>query len=170
MNDWFLSRMGKLIQPKLIPQRARFWPGKTSTSQVTEHIEKCFEEQPITGVAFVYLSSAFDNLNHQKLLTKIYNVTKHYKLKQVISLLLRNRRFLMVRKAEKRSKKWPSARKRFFFNSKFFFKPTTSLSYKTKRFNYVDDLDLAMQSKDFDLVEAKLWRKSFAAQPNKNPS
>lgn len=158
-----LNRMGKTIEPKLIPQQAGFRPGKTCTGQVlalTEHIEKGFEGKLITGVAFVDLTAAFDTVNHKKLLIKMYNLTKDYKLTQVISSLLQNRRFYVVLNGKK--SRWRDQRNGLPQGSVL--SPTLFNIYTndqpigedSKSFVYADDLGLAVQGEDFKLVEAKL--------------
>ena len=56
-----LNRIAEHVDAKLIPEQARFRPGKSCTSQLlnlTEHIEDGYEKRLITGAVFVDLSDA----------------------------------------------------------------------------------------------------------------
>ena len=47
----------------------------------------------ITGAAFVYLSAAYDTVNHRILIQKLYNITQDTHLYRVPQNMLSNRRF-----------------------------------------------------------------------------
>ena len=84
---WRQARVVALLSPViehvLIPEKAGFRPGKSCTAQVlnlTQHIEDGFETGKITGIFLVDLSAAYDTVNHRKLLEKVYNMTRDYRL------------------------------------------------------------------------------------------
>ena len=71
-----------------------FW--KSCTSQLlilTQHIDDAYEEGMINGKAFVDLSAAYDTVNHNLLIQKLYNITLDSQLCRVIQNLLSDRRF-----------------------------------------------------------------------------
>ena len=75
---------------------------------LTQHIEDGFETGKITGIVLVDLSAAYDTVNHRRLLEKVYNMTRDYRLMCMIRTLLENRRFF-VEFGGKRSR-WRSQR------------------------------------------------------------
>ena len=62
----------------------------------------------ITGIVLVDLSAAYDTVNHRRLLEKVYNMTRDYRLMCMIRTLLENRGFF-VELGGKRSR-WRSQR------------------------------------------------------------
>ena len=93
-----LNRLSPVIEHVLIPEQAGFRPGKSCTAQVlnlTQHIEDGFETGKITGIVLVDLSAAYDTVNHGRLLEKVYNMTRDYRLMCMIRTLLENRRFFV---------------------------------------------------------------------------
>ena len=93
-----LNRLSPVIEHVLIPEQAGFRPGKYCTAQVlnlTQHIEDGFETGKITGIVLVDLSAAYDTVNHRRLLEKVYNMTRDYRLMCLIRTLLENRRFFV---------------------------------------------------------------------------
>ena len=95
----------------LIPKQAGFRPGKSCTAQVLnliQHVEDGFETGKITGIVLVDLSAAYDTVNHRRLLEKVYNMTRDYRLMCMIRTLLESRRFF-VELGGKRSR-WRSQR------------------------------------------------------------
>lgn len=61
LERMILNRINTFVDEKLIPQQAGFRPGKSCCGQIlnlTQHIEDGFEENMITGVAFLDLSAA----------------------------------------------------------------------------------------------------------------
>ena len=90
-----LNRLGPINEEHLIREQAGFRPGKSFTGQVlnlTQHIEDGFEKNEPTGVVFVDLTAAYDTVNHRRLLSKLYDMTKDFHLTKLIQLL-ENRRF-----------------------------------------------------------------------------
>uniref|UniRef100_H3B9H4 Reverse transcriptase domain-containing protein n=1 Tax=Latimeria chalumnae TaxID=7897 RepID=H3B9H4_LATCH len=60
-----LNCLSPHIEQHLIPEQARFRPGKSCTGQIlniTQHIEDGFERGMITGGVFVDLSAAYDTV------------------------------------------------------------------------------------------------------------
>ena len=93
-----LNRPSPVIEHVIIPEQAGFRPGKSCTAQVlnlTQHIEDGFEIGKITGIVLVDLTAAYDTVNHRRLLEKVYNMTRDYRLMCMIRSLLENRRFFM---------------------------------------------------------------------------
>lgn len=62
---------------------------------LNQRIEDSFERKQITGVAFIDLSVAYDAINHDLLLVKIYKLTQDFKLTQFIESLMSNRRLFV---------------------------------------------------------------------------
>ena len=84
------------IEERLIPEQAGFRRGKSSASQaanLVQHIENGFELNKITGAVFVDLSAAYDTVNHNQLIQKIYKTTKDYCFTEIIRSMLIGRRF-----------------------------------------------------------------------------
>ena len=99
-----LNRVGPAIDSLLIPERAGFRPGKSTTSQVlnlTQLIEDGFEERKVTGVELVDLSAAYDTVNHRCLLHKNLDLTKDIHLTEVIESMLENRHFFVELEARR---------------------------------------------------------------------
>lgn len=70
----------------VIPEQAGFRPGKACTGQVLnicQHIEDGFKNKKITG--------AYDTVNHNKLLQKVYHYTRDWQFVQIVASLLQNR-------------------------------------------------------------------------------
>lgn len=91
-----MNRIKSHIDEKLIPDQAGFRPGKACTGQVLsmcQHIEDGFEDKKITGAVFVDLTAAYDTVNHNKLLQKVYYYTRDWQFVQIVVSLLQNRRF-----------------------------------------------------------------------------
>ena len=88
----------------LYQEQAGFRHGKSCTGQVlnlTQHIEDGFETGKITSIVLVALSASYDTVNHRRLLEKVYNMTKDYRLMCMIRTLLENRRFFVELGGEK---------------------------------------------------------------------
>ena len=106
-----LNRLSPVIEHVLIPEQAGFRPGKSCTAQVLnliQHIEDGFETGKSPAIVLVDLSAAYDTVNHRRLLDKVYNMTRDYRLMCMIRTLLENRRFF-VELGGKRSR-WRSQR------------------------------------------------------------
>ena len=61
-----LNRIAPTIELHQIKEQAGFRPGKSFTSQllnITQHIQDCYQESMITGIAFVDLSNAKYTVN-----------------------------------------------------------------------------------------------------------
>ena len=93
-----LNRLSPVIEHVLMPEQAGFRPGKSCTAQVlnlTQHIEDGFQTGKITGIVLLDLSAAYDAVNHRRLLEKVYNMTRDYRLMCMIRTLLENHRFFV---------------------------------------------------------------------------
>lgn len=91
-----LNRISDFIDNILTPNQAGFRPGKSCYSQIlnlTQHIEDGYERNQVTGVVLIDLSAAYDTINHNRLLYKIYEQTKDHTLTKLIECILKNRRF-----------------------------------------------------------------------------
>jgi len=58
-----LHRVTAMADTKLIPEQDGFRPGRSCTGQIlnlTQQIEDGFESRKVTGVAFLYLTAAYD--------------------------------------------------------------------------------------------------------------
>jgi len=92
-----LNRIAPVIEENLIKNQAGFQPWKSCTSQIlnlTQNIEDGFEtKKKITGAVFIDLTAAYDTVNHNLLLDKVYKITQDYHLTKVIESMNRNRRF-----------------------------------------------------------------------------
>ena len=160
-----LNRLSPVIENVLIPEQAGFRPGKSCTAQVlnlTQHIEDGFETGKITGIVLVDLSAAYDydTVNHRRLLEKVYNMTRDYRLMCMIRTLLENRRFF-VELGGKRSR-WRSQRNGLpqgsvlaplLFN---IYTNDQPIHPDTRSFVYADDLAVTTQSTDFAPIEETL--------------
>lgn len=67
LNQFFTNNVEKIIQSCRI-----------QTLNLTQHIEDSFEQGQITGVASIGLSTAYDTVNHQRLLAKLYAITRGF--------------------------------------------------------------------------------------------
>ena len=158
-----LNRLSPIIEHVLIPEQAGFRPGKSCTAQVlnlTQHIEDGFETGKITGIVLVDLSAAYDTVNHRRLLEKVYNMTRDYRLMCMIRTLLENRRFF-VELGGKRSR-WRSQRNGLPQGSvlaPLLFNVYTNdqpIHLGTRSFVYADDYAVTTQSTDFAPIEETL--------------
>ena len=150
-----LNRLSPIIEHVLIPEQAGFRPGKYFTAQVlnlTQNIEDGFETWKITGIVLLDLSAAYDTVNHRRLLEKVYNMTRDYRLMCMIRTLLENRRFF-VELGGKRSR-WRSQRNGLpqgrviaplLFNV---YTNEQPIHPGTRSFVYADDLVVTTQSTD----------------------
>lgn len=158
-----LHRIEEDVDSRLIPHQAGFRPGKSCTGQIlalTEQIEEGFESKLITGLALVDLSSAYDTVNHQKLLYKVYDILKDFHLVKIIESLLQNRRFFVSMEGKKsrwRNQKTGLAQGSVLapvlFNLYTNDQPTPE---NTQTFVYADDLAITAKGKRFEDVEEKL--------------
>lgn len=158
-----LNRINAILQERLIPQQAGFRPGKSCCGQIlnlTQFIEDGFEERRITGTVFIDLTAAYDTVNHRKLLTKTYEITRDFHLTRMIGTLLQNRRFqvsLMGKSSRWRNQKnglpQGSVLAPTLYN---IYTNDQPLPANTRQFIYADDTAVAAQGKSFEEVEAKL--------------
>ena len=158
-----LNRIAEHVDAKLIPEQAGFRPGKSCTSQLlnlTEHIEDGYEKRLITGAIFVDLSSAYDTVNHRRLLSKVLEMTGDVHLTDLIRTMLESRRFFVVLNWKK--SRWRRQRNGIpqgsilapmLFNIYNNDQPTHA---DTRSFIYADDLCIASQGNDFSNIEASL--------------
>ena len=158
-----LNRLSINIDKQLLPEQAGFRPGKNCTGQVlnlTQFIENGFQSNLKTGAVFVDLSSAYDTVNHNRLIWKLYQVTNDYNLIEIIRTLLSNRRFF-VELGSKRSR-WRIQKNGLpqgsvlaptLFNIYTNDQPTDDIN---RRFLYADDLCITYQHKDICVIEDKL--------------
>ena len=90
-----LNRITPTIEQYLIKEQAGFRPGESCISQLlnlTQHIEDGYQENMITGTAFIDLSATNNTVNHSLLIQKLFNITQDSTLCRVIRNLLSNRR------------------------------------------------------------------------------
>ncbi|XP_061721084.1 uncharacterized protein LOC133527905 [Cydia pomonella] len=158
-----LERMTRTLEDAFIDQQAGFRAGKSCTSQVlnlTQYIEDGFEGGMVTGAVFVDLTAAYDTINHRRLVSKLYQITKDYKLTQVISELLSNRRFYVSFQGKK--SRWRSLKNGLpqgsvlapaLFN---IYTNDQPILDNLQHFLFADDLALTSQEKSFEAVENRL--------------
>ena len=158
-----LNRLSPIVEHVLIPDQAGFRPGKYCTAQVlnlTQRIEDGFETGKITAIVLADLSDAYDTDNHRRLLDKVYNMTRDYRLMCMIRKILENRRFF-VELGEERSR-WRSQRNDLPQGSvlaPLLFNVYTSdqpIHPGTRSFVYADDLAVTTQSTEFAPIEETL--------------
>ena len=78
----------------LPPRQSR----KSCTAQMlnfTRHIEDGFEKGEIADIVLVYLSAAYDTVDHRRLFEKFYDMTREHRPMSMINTLLENRRFFV---------------------------------------------------------------------------
>ena len=127
---------------------------------LTQHIEDGFETGKITGIVLVDHSAAYDTVNHRRLLEKVYNMRRDYRLMGMLRTLLENRSFF-VEVGGKRSR-WRSQRNGLpqgrviaplLFNV---YTNDQPIHTGTRSFVYVDDLAVTTQNTDFAPIEDTL--------------
>ena len=93
-----LNRIGPTVGDPLVSEQAGFCPGKATTSQLLnfcQYIEDGFKEGKVTGRVLVYLSAAYNTVNHTCFLHKILVLTKVIRLTKLIVCILENRLVLL---------------------------------------------------------------------------
>ena len=158
-----LNRIAPAIEQHLIKEQAGFRSGKSCTSQLlnlTQHIEDGYEEDMITGTAFVDLCAAYDTVNHRFLIQKLYNTTLDSQLCRVIQNLLSDRRFYVELNNER--SRWRiqknglpqvSVLSPTLFN---IYTNDQQILYGTRSFIYADDLCVTAQYPTFQEVEQQI--------------
>lgn len=138
-------------------------PGKSCCSQVlnlTQHIEDGYDRGMITGVAFIDLSAAYDTVNHRKLLSKVYNMTKDFQLTKLIECFLQNRRFFVS--LQSKESRWRNQKNGLPQGSVLapilynIYTNDQPINPQTRQFIYADDTAVTAQAKTFDEVEGIL--------------
>ena len=92
MERLLLNRLSPFVEEHLIEHQAGFRPGNSTTAQIlnlTQHIEDRFQKK-ITEAIFVDLTTAYDTVNHRRLLTKALDMTKYPLLTRFLGVLLKN--------------------------------------------------------------------------------
>ena len=171
-NFAFVSPLQTIRTPDTEPPVSRYrtcpytragWlpPGKSCTAQVLnliQHIEDGFETGKSPAIVLVDLSAAYDTVNHRRLLEKVYNMTRDYRLMCMIRTLLENRGFF-VELGGKRSR-WRSQGSGLPQDSvlaPLLFNVYTNDQHPgTRSFVYADDLAVTTQSTDFAPIEETL--------------
>lgn len=158
-----LNRISEALNAKIIEQQAGFRPGKSCCGQIlnlTQHIEDGFERRKITGVTFIDLTAAYDTVNHRRLLRKLYDMTKDYRLTSVIGLFLQNRRFYVS--LQNKNSRWRvqknglpqgSVLSPVLYNV---YTNDQPIPENIRQFIYADDTAVAAQGTEFTEVEEKL--------------
>lgn len=108
---------------------------------------------------FIDLTAAYDTVNTQVLLQKIYNRTRDFRLTQIIGCLLENRSRLVVDFQRKRSRTIRNGLPQGSFLAPMLFNihnDNQPISTHTRSFADVDDLAVTAQETVFELVEERL--------------
>lgn len=163
MERMILNRITEYIDKNLIPQQAGFRPGKSCCSQIlnlTQHIEDGYERNEITGIAFLDLSAAYDTVNHNRLTSKIYQVTKDFTLTMFLQCLLQNRRYYVsLNGKNSRWRKQSNGLPQGSVLSPTLYNIYTNdqpVHKDTVNFIYADDTAVTAQGRNFETVERKL--------------
>ncbi|KAL4104978.1 hypothetical protein QTP88_020253 [Uroleucon formosanum] len=160
-----LNRLMPVVDKELILEQSGFRPGKSCSSQIlnlTQYIENGFENKQITGVAFVELSAAYDTVNHNIMLTKLYKMTYDYNFVKIIEALLSNRRFFVT--FDGKNSRWRNLKNGLpqgsvlaptLFNIYTNDQPISN-DANIKHYIYADDSAIAVQDNTFEIIERKL--------------
>ena len=160
-----LNRVTPLLENHLIKEQAGFRSWASCTSQLlnlTQHIEDGYQRGMITGAAFVFLSTAYDTVNHRFLTQKLYNITQDSQLCRVLQNMLSNRRFYVELNNER--SRWRiqtnvlpqgSVLLPILFN---IYTNDQLLHDGTRSFIYADNLYVTAQYFSFTEVEKTIWR------------
>lgn len=174
----FLNHLSPLVEKHLIPKQDGFLPGKSCTYEVlniTQHIANGFENGLVTGAMFVNLSTAYDTVNYQGPLTKIYNMIKDHHLVQ-LTISIRQLKFShqimweeqLMETTEKQHTTREHIRTNIFQHPHEW--PADPSWYKS--FICADDLCVTAQVKDFIQIEAMLISalSGLSVECTKNPN
>ncbi|KAL1448195.1 hypothetical protein WDU94_012261, partial [Cyamophila willieti] len=165
LERMILNRIADPVDQSLIPEQTGFRPGKSCCSQVlnlAQHIEDGFERKEITGVAFVDLTAAYDTVNHKRLISKVFQITKDFKFMQFVQCIMRNRRFYVTlgnKKSRWRLQKNGLAQGSVLAPVLFnMYTNDQPIHPETRQFTYADDTAIAGQGTTFEEVEGKVTR------------
>ena len=157
-----LNRIAPVVEQRLIKEQAGFRTGKSCTIQLlnlTQHIEDGYQRGMITGAAFVYLSAAYDTVNHIILIQKFYNITQDSPLCRVIQSMLSSRRLYMELNNERsrwKKQKNDLPRKCPVPHSFNIYTNDHPLHNGTRSFIYAEDLCVTAQQPSFVEVETTI--------------
>lgn len=137
--------------------------GKSSESQLlnlTPHIKDGFQKKLITGTVFVNLSTVYDTVNHNRLVKKIYDLSKDFTFTKVVRNLLESRMFYVSHQGK--NSRWRNQRNDLQQGSVL--APTLyniyvndqRISKNTKDFLYANDLAITAQGETHSDVQDKL--------------
>lgn len=158
-----LNRIIEPLENLLSPNQAGFRPGKSCCGQVlnlTQFIEDGFEKNHVTGVALIDLTAAYDTINHNRLIYKVYETTKDYTFTKFIECILQNRRFFVS--FQNKNSRWRrqnnglaqgSVLAPMLYNIYSNDQPDV---VNTRQFRYADDTAVAAQADTFEKVEEAL--------------
>ncbi|KAJ8889520.1 hypothetical protein PR048_009019 [Dryococelus australis] len=121
---------------------------------------KNFRPVSLLCVGFIDLSAAYGTVNHKRLTSKFYNITRDYNMTQFIQCLLQNRQYFGI--LYNKNSRWGyqenglpqgSVLAPMLYNINTNDQP---IGMDTKSFIYADDKATAAQGKTFEEVERKL--------------
>jgi retron-type reverse transcriptase len=148
-----MNHIKEQVKRKLIVEQVGFKPGKSCTGQVInlyQQIEDGYENKKVTGVVLVDLSAAYDTVNHNLLLKKIYKCTNDWYLVQIISSMLRNRRFTVT--LNNKWSRWRNQQNGLTHGSVLvpivfnIYTKDQPITEETKHFLYADDSAIAVHN------------------------
>lgn len=165
MERMVLNRILPTVDENFIPEQAGFRPGRSCCGQIlnlTQHIEDGFERKETTGVVFVDLTAAYDTVNHKRLVSKVYRVTKDFRLTNFVRCILESRKFYVTLKNQNSRWKFQknglpqgSVLAPLLFNV---YTNDQPMDNECRKFIYADDTAVAAQGVSYEEVEGKLNR------------
>ena len=157
-----LVRLSPLVEPVLPKEQAGFRPKRSCSDQVlalTTFIEAGYQRALKTGVALIDLSSAYDTVWRHGLLLKASRIFKCQTTMRILASILSNRRFRVSLGGQTSSARTlndglpqGSVLAPMLFNIYVSDMPETT----SRKFAYADDLALATQSTDFNVLSRTL--------------